>query len=109
MREPLLTVSADRLVGEDGQAAEQAEHPGALGVLHAAIAAKYDVLAGLELHPADGAAWKLGCHWFTKPGLVSGPRVLSVESIILRSEECTHASGAREAKFSPVMYAGVPT
>ena len=84
MREPLLTVSADRLVGEDGQAAEQAEHPGALGVLHAAIAAKYDVLAGLELHPADGAAWKLGCHWFANPRPVRMTLTISVESIIRR-------------------------
>ena len=72
MRDSLLTVSADRLLGENGQAAEQAEHLGALGVLHAAITAKHDVPAGIELHPADGAAWKLGCHWFTNPGPVSG-------------------------------------
>ena len=77
MRDPLLAVSADRLFGKNGQAADHAEHLGALGVLHAAIAAKHDVLAGLELHPADGAAWKLGCH-------VRMTLTISVESIIRR-------------------------
>ena len=77
MRDPLLAVSADRLLGKNGQAADHAEQFGALGVLHAAIAAKHDVLAGLELHPADGAAWKLGCH-------VRMTLTISVESIIRR-------------------------
>jgi hypothetical protein len=49
-------------------------------MLHAAVTAKHDVLARLELHPADGAAWKLGGHWFTiesiavRPGVYARPR-----------------------------------
>ena len=80
MRKPLITVSADRLRGKNGSATEHAEHLGTFGMLHAAVTAKHDVLARLELHPADGAAWKLSGHWFTvesivvRPGVYARPR-----------------------------------
>ena len=68
MREPLLTVSANRLRGKNGPAADEAAHLRALGMLHAAIAAEHDVLTRLDLRAADGAAWKIGDHGYTVRG-----------------------------------------
>src|SRR5439155_12152912 len=89
-----LAVAADRIVRADRTSAGWARNFGAGDVRDAAIAAKHDVLARLELHPADGAAGKLGGHWFTN-------------SMILRPEVYARPESVKRNFL--VMSAGVPT
>jgi hypothetical protein len=59
----ILALPADGMRRQNRQAADRTDHLRALGVLHAAIGPKHDVLASHDFHPAVSTAWQLDGHY----------------------------------------------
>jgi hypothetical protein len=62
MNGDVTTIPTDRIVGRDRPQADRAHDLRAGCVLRTAVGAEYDILGGFDLHPTNGAVWKVRAH-----------------------------------------------